>query len=63
MHRVILYRIARCIVQVYLEDAASYILQLTLRDLEGVVEISQRATEYNQYRIPVRDENKSREEQ
>lgn len=39
---------------------ASYILQLTPRDLGGVVEISRRATEYNQYRIPARDENKSR---
>lgn len=40
---------------------ASYILQLTPRDPGGVVEISRRATEYNQYRIPARDENKSRE--
>lgn len=39
---------------------ASYILQLTPRDLGGVVEISRRATEYNQYRVPARDENKSR---
>jgi len=46
---------------VYIADAACVVHPaVNPRDLGGVVEISRRATEYNQYRIPARDENKSR---